>query len=73
MKVFHLISGIKRRRGGHGDNVGRIRDILKRLDSYDDILTDESGKYTNPEKLLLWRATQFIKTGKIKDLVNDGD
>ena len=68
MKVFHLITGLKRRRGGNPENLARVRDILKRLDSYDDILTDDSGKWTDSEKFAIWRAITYIKTGKIKDL-----
>jgi len=68
MKVFHLVTGLKRRRGGNPENLARVRDILKRLDSYDDILSDENDGLTQNEKFAVWRAIQYIKTGKIRDL-----
>jgi len=68
MKVFHLCTGLKSYRGANKLNLSRVRDILKRLDSFDDILIAQNDGLTPNEKLVIWRATRYIKTGKIREI-----
>ena len=63
MEASDLVRSVKPR-WGHGiRDMHKIKDILRRLDSFETILNENNPNYSDLDRIMIWRVVQFIKHG----------